>query len=268
MKQVLLAFQFLTIIPIRIKGEVSGREIARSALFFPVVGAFQGGVAVLASMSMMLFPPEITAALVILTLTIISGGFHLDGLADSVDALALKGSGDEASDRAKRLAIMKEGAIGPMGVIAVVFAILLKFLFVSDLFLKASLPVASSFVFLMPVFSKWAMVPPLYHGVPARHDGLGRTFMDGAGIGTVIISTTLLTLFCLVAHLLYLHGFFRFRALFLLLLLILVLYSLVFSAHFFRKKFGGLTGDHFGAVHEVAEIIFLGVTSLWLRLSI
>jgi adenosylcobinamide-GDP ribazoletransferase len=93
MRQFLLAFQFLTIVPVKVRGEVSEKDISGSAVFFPVVGAFQGLLtAMTAFLFMKLFSSEVTCGLVILILTL-TKGFHLDGLADTFDALAVKASG-------------------------------------------------------------------------------------------------------------------------------------------------------------------------------
>src|SRR3990172_8336533 len=108
MRQLLLAFQFLTIVPVTVRGEVSEKDMAGSAAFFPVVGAFQGILAAGAALLFIkLFSPEVTCGIVVLMLTLTNGGFHIDGLADTFDALAVKTSGDRAFDQEKRLSAMK-----------------------------------------------------------------------------------------------------------------------------------------------------------------
>ncbi|MBI3593260.1 MAG: adenosylcobinamide-GDP ribazoletransferase, partial [Nitrospirae bacterium] len=175
MKQLLLAFQFLTIVPINVRGNISEKEIARSAAFFPFIGAFQGILACMSAFLLLkVFPPEITSGLIILALLITNGGFHIDGLADTFDALAVKSKGAEETDREKRLAVMKDSSTGAIGVVAIAVAILLKFLFIRNLFASNSVFTAYSMLFLMPVFSKWIMIPAMYHGISARQDGLGR----------------------------------------------------------------------------------------------
>ncbi len=264
MKQLAIAFQFLTIIPIKVKGEVSGSDLSRSAVFFPVVGAFQGLLAACAaSIFIIIFTAEITAGLVLVVLILSNGGFHLDGVADTFDALAVKSSGNEAGDREKRLSVMKDSSTGAIGVIAIVLVILLKLLFIKDLAL--STPAALfPLLFLMPVFSKWAMVPALCHGTAARKDGLGKIFVDSVGISTVVSSFLFLMLFCFLA--LLFSGLHRATALALYFSLSVLLYLLsLLTVRFCKKKFGGLTGDNFGAISEISEIFFLMVTSLWLQ---
>lgn len=269
MKQLALAFQFLTIIPVKVRGDVSEKDLSRSAVFFPVVGAFQGLLAVCAALlSIAVFPGEITGGLVIVVLIISNGGFHLDGLADTFDALAVKSSGAEETDREKRLSVMKDSSTGAIGVVAIVLVILLKFLFIKDIIFHASTPVLLSIIFLMPVYSKWTMVPALCHGTSARKEGLGEIFMGSIGVDTVISSFLFVTLFYFLAVSLS-HSVLKTEAFVLYLLLPVLLYLFSLSTvRFCRRKFGGLTGDNFGAISEISEIFFLMVTSLWLRHSI
>ncbi len=266
MKQLALAFQFLTIIPIKVSGEVSARDLSRSAVFFPVVGAFQGLLAACAAALLItIFPEEIVSGLVIAVLIIINGGFHLDGLADTFDALAVKSCGNNEADMERRLSVMKDSSTGAIGVVAIVLVILLKYLFIKDLIFHTPISVLISLLFVMPVYSRWAMVPALYHGTSARKDGLGRTFMDSVGIGTVTSSFLLVALFDLLAFLLFPGpNVAKTFAIYISAAVVLYLFSLL-TVRFCKGRFGGVTGDNFGAISEISEIIFLMVTSLWLQ---
>ena len=270
MKPLILAFQFLTIIPLKVSEGVSERDLSRSAVFFPVVGAFQGLLAVvIARLSLTVFSGDAASALAITALVLCNGGFHLDGLADTFDALAVKSHGDERIDRERRLAVMKDSTTGAIGVVSIVLAILLKFVFMRELLTKASVDTALSFLFLMPVFSKWIIVPSLYIGTSARQDGLGKAFMDSVTMSTVAYSSLSLLLFCVMAASLHLYKIFGTGtlALFLSLCAILSVFSFI-TIRLCTKRFGGLTGDVFGAINEISEILFLFVVVLWLQHSI
>jgi adenosylcobinamide-GDP ribazoletransferase len=268
-KGLLLAFQFLTIIPITVKGSVTEKDMARSALFFPLVGLFQGLLASLSGVLFLsLFPPEVASLLVIIVLILTNGGFHLDGLADTFDALAVKSSGDESKDREKRLTVMKDSTTGAIGVVAIVLVVLLKFILLMEVLVNLPLLAGCTLLFLLPFFSKLAMNITIYHGKSARQDGLGRIFMDNAGIGTVLLSFLLTIVLCAVAARFTLMdldgtGIFLFFAVFLALL---YLFSLTVTK-VFTGKFGGLTGDTFGAVSELSEILFLIMAVGWLWTS-
>lgn len=264
----LLALQFLTIVPVRVKGFVSEKEIAQSAIFFPLVGAFQGLLAVLSSVILLrIFSLEVVAGAVILIFILSNGGFHLDGLSDTFDALALKSTGDRERDIARRHAVMKDSTTGAIAVVAIVLTILLKFLFIKNLFLNSSAFTAYSILFLMPVFSKWVMVPAMYLGSSAREDGLGRIFINNVKAKDVIFSSLLLTgLFPGVAGLCLLQVYSKASVIALFVMPFVILSGFCFMAvRFCMKKFNGLTGDTLGALSEVSEIIFLIVVTVWLR---
>ncbi len=267
MKKILLAFQFLTIIPLRVRSDISEKELSRSASFFPLVGAFQGLLAVVsAALLLKVFSAEIVSALIVLILIISNGGFHLDGLADTFDALSVKSSGDKAVDREKRLSAMKDSSTGAIGVIAIVSVIMLKFLFINNLFSISSIITASSLLFLMPVFSKWVMIPAMYYGVSARQDGLGKIFLDNIRANAVIFSSLLTIIFCLLITELHLHKLYGTKPIALFFILVFALYIFSFlSVKFCEKKFGGLTGDTLGAISEISEILFLMVVTVWLQ---
>ncbi len=270
MIQLFLALQFLTILPVKVRGTLTEKDISGSVKFFPVAGAFQGLLAVCATLvSVNFFSSEITSGLVLLTFIVSNGGFHLDGLADTFDALAVKSSGDHALDRDRKLSIMKDSTTGAIGVIAIVMIILLKFLFLNNL-LNTSQPDSSYvFLFFMPVFSKWTMVAVMYHGNPARQDGLGKMFIDNINLGKVIFASLSLVLFYAAAYMLYLHKAYGTASIILFFVLFAIFYIFsILSAKFFKKRFGGLTGDTLGAAGEISEILFLMVTSLWLQHSI
>ena len=96
--------------------------MGRSALYYPLVGLVIG---VLLCVFPLLLPnasPLILAAVVTVLWAMITGGLHLDGVADSADAW-LGGSGDEE----KTHRILKDPVVGAAGVIAIVAVMLLKY---------------------------------------------------------------------------------------------------------------------------------------------
>jgi adenosylcobinamide-GDP ribazoletransferase len=263
MKRILLAFQFLTIIPAWNMQNVSEKEMGGASAFFPIAGLVQGLLlGVLASLFLNIFSAELTNGFLIMVLVITNGGFHLDGLADTFDAIAAGG------DREKKLAVMKDSTTGPIGVIAIVFAILLKYLLLNELFLNSSSLAYYSSLILMPVFSKWIMTAAIFHSKPARRDGLGKIFIENTGL-VQLITATFLTLSFLVAvpyignsiitSNLCCSGL---SPLFLKVMPVLYIFSIV-AVWFSNKRFGGMTGDTFGAVSEISEILFLIMVITW-----
>ena len=260
MRRLLTALQFLTIIPVDHKLTVNEADIVKSSSLFVPVGLIQGLLLIAVDNAAgRVFQQELTIGLVLLALVLSNGGFHLDGLADTFDAIAAKG------DKEKKLSVMKDGATGPAGVIAVFFVLLLKFLALKSL-TSFSLFTFYSSLLLMPAFSKWAMVITMFHGRPARQNGLGQIFISKIGVKEVLLSTFILLLSCMTLQALFarsaLYGqyfLYAIPAIFIYLLCRL-------SIHFFNRHFGGLTGDTLGAISEISETGFLFTVIAWSRL--
>lgn len=269
MKRVLQAIQFLTIIPVRVRGAFSEEDLVLSASFFPVAGAVQGIlIAATAYIALKMFNVEIASVSVITVLLLSDGGFDLDGLIDTFDALAVKTTGDRERDLEKRLAVMKDSSIGAIGAIALVISVLLKFALLNYFLRTLTLPAVLASLFIIPVVSKWITVVAMFHGKSARKDGLGRIFFDGVKKQQVALSSlNLLVLYCAVSALFfYRHYLLQGIALFVVITLSACLLALM-AIRLTSDKFGGLTGDHMGALSECTEILLLAVIPAWLQHS-
>ncbi len=116
-----LAVGFLTRIPMLVRIDYSQRLMNQSSLYFPAVGLLLGAVYAITYATLTLAFSPLTAILLVVSLHLfITGAFHEDGLADSVDAL---GGGYTVE---KRLKIMKDSRIGTYGTVALVMALALK----------------------------------------------------------------------------------------------------------------------------------------------
>lgn len=270
-KRILLAIQFHTIFPVRVNGDVTHEDMAGSVTYFPVAGAVQGFMLAASALAFShFFESYIAAALALAVYTIFSGGFDLDGLADTADALSVKSSGDTEADRLKRLEIMKDSHVGAMGVMALILTILLKFVLINGLIAAAGNFHENHYfvfapLFLMPVFSKWATIPVMFHGKPARKEGLGQIFIGNTGARDIFLSSFMVAALYFSAF--RISGVVPLiSGIFLLLFLLVFFYAAgILITGFLTKRFGGLTGDHLGAITEAAEIAFLIVFLLWVR---
>ncbi len=144
-----LAISFLTILPVIDQRPASEETVAASFAWFPIVG-FLIGVA-LAGEDWLLahvFAQVIRSVLIVISLTIVTGAVHLDGLADTADAL---GAG---RDRDRALDILRDSRVGTFGASAIFFDLTLKILALSTLAGNrryAALIVA-------PMLARWAML--------------------------------------------------------------------------------------------------------------
>jgi adenosylcobinamide-GDP ribazoletransferase len=260
MNKLILAFQFLTIIPVKDTGEIPDEEMGGVAAFFPLVGLAEGtALAGLAYLFLKILPAEVVSALLVLVMAILNGGLHLDGLADTFDAVAARG------DSARKLAIMNDSSIGPAGVISIVMTLLLNYVLLNAVHFQASKDIYFGIVLLMPVVSRWAMVPALYYGNAAKPDGLGKVFMEYTGLKEQIYSTLLMFMVVAVYALIFsnIDLFVSFCMMNFPLLFAFCLIAVWFS----KIHFEGLTGDVLGAVNEIAKLLFLMTSLLWLQQS-
>jgi len=149
MKPFIAAIRFLTILPLPGAYGAGEKELALSIPFFPAVGLLIGGAAAGASWALLhAFPPIPAAVLLVAFLAAVSGGLHLDGLADTADAFL------SARRRERMLEIMKDSHMGVMAGLALFFVLGLK------VALFASLPPALWWkaAFLAPLAGRCALV--------------------------------------------------------------------------------------------------------------
>jgi adenosylcobinamide-GDP ribazoletransferase len=256
MRKMLLAVQFLTIFPVRDMGELSDQEMGRVTAYFPLAGMLEGiFLTVLAWLCLKVFPGDLTSGLVLFAMVVINGGLHLDGLSDTCDAVASRG------DTKRKLAIMKESTIGPAGVIAIVLVILLQYLLLNALFSYSSTPVYYTGLVLMPVLSRCTMVWAIFHSGSARQSGLGRMFIEHTGLKELIVATVLTLVICICAFGIISH--YALLAFHLMFVLPILYFFSLSAVWFFNKYFGGMTGDSFGAVYEIAILLFLTTRIIW-----
>ena len=237
-----VALQFLTVIPVPSQHDVNDRHVGHSVLFYPLVGLIIGAILAALHALMSGAPVMLTAALLLVTWIFITGGLHLDGLADSADAW-VGGLGD----RERTLAIMKDPCCGPMGVVALVAVLLLKFAVLTTLVTTGTWIA----LLIAPLLAR-AALPALFVTTPyVRANGLGSAIAAhlprGASItvvGVVLIAIPLLT--GLHNVWLLVGGTFIFFALRAMMI----------------KRIGGTTGDTAGALVEVLETSTLVIAAL------
>jgi len=258
MKKLILAFQFLTIIPVRDTGEVPAEDAGSATVYFPVVGMIEGGLlALLAWLFLKVFPGEITSCLLLTVMVVMNGCLHIDGLADTFDAIACRGN------REKKLLVMKESSIGPAGAAAMVLVLLLQYLLLNAMFFYSSIPAYYTGLLCMPLLSRCAMVWTIFHSRSARQDGLGRVFIQHTGLKQLIPATVLtIAAVCVTMGIASDLELLAFHLMF--VMPVLYFFS-VAAAWFFQKLIGGMTGDAFGAVYEIAVVLFLMARVLWVQ---
>ncbi|HKK00813.1 MAG TPA: adenosylcobinamide-GDP ribazoletransferase [Desulfuromonadales bacterium] len=235
----LVAVQFLTLFPVPLRRAPRDAEIGGSALYYPAVGLLiaAGLVAAATAMGAAHVPGLLEAALVLALWVLLTGGLHLDGLADSVDAW-IGGRGE----RERTLAIMKDPTCGPMAVSALIVVLLVRFAALDALLASGhALP-----ILLAPVLGRTAL-PALFLTTPyVRPGGLGSAISAHlnrtAAIG-VVAATCGIVLAAFGAA--GLAATISAAAVFLALRRMMI------------KRLGGTTGDTAGALVELVETVVM-----------
>jgi adenosylcobinamide-GDP ribazoletransferase len=237
MKSLLLAFQFLTIIPLRIK-EVSEKNLATAMIYFPFVGLILGALlALINTLLIILHLPALAISIIlVVALIAMTGGVHLDGLADTADAF-LSGKPKE-----EMLKIMRDSHIGVMGVLSLVSTILLKV----GLFYSVNTSLKINALILMCILSRWSAVWMMFLFPYARQEGKARVFMEGMSAKIFILSTITAVFLAFLAW--QIKG---------LLVLLIISGCTYLWGKIISRKINGITGDTIGAGIELSEIITL-----------
>lgn len=235
MKGFFAAIKFLTVLPV--PGGWSGDEktLARSVPYFPLVGLLLGLIAAVFDYTIGQILPQLPAsALTVIFLIGLTGGLHMDGLADTADGFF------SARPRDKMMEIMRDSRTGVMGVLAVVSVVLLKITLLTVILTSSRWVV----ILIMPLAGRAAIIALMTALPYARPEGGLATLFAGSRSWLHVLWAWGL-LFTVSGWLAQGLGF---AAVFLALIIsaAFVLYN--------RSKIGGYTGDTLGAVCELAEI--------------
>ena len=128
LQPLLIALQFLTTLPVKVAVPIDNKQLGQSLLFYPVVGFIIAVILISLASLLTSQSSYVIAILVLVSWVILTGGLHLDGLADSADAW-LGGLGDKA----KTLKIMKDPTSGPIAVSILVLLLLTKLIMLAEL---------------------------------------------------------------------------------------------------------------------------------------
>lgn len=122
-KSLVLMLQFLTRLPVNVQVDFDRKIIARGTLFFPFIGMLVGAIAAAVYYLLYYVNLDVASLGAVFTIIAVTGGIHLDGLSDTADGFF------SSRSREKILEIMKDSRVGTFGVIAIIFNILSKYVF-------------------------------------------------------------------------------------------------------------------------------------------
>lgn len=234
MRPLRLALALLSRIPVPFPDAPAPVEWGWATLWFPVVGGLLGGALALAAGSLP-FTPALTAALTLLLWVWFTGGLHLDGLADTADAW-IGGMGD----RSRMLAIMKDPACGPAGVVAITLLLLLKWAGLVELLGQKLSP---WWLLWPPIVGRMAMLGMILTTPYLREEGMASHLWRH-----MPRRPAWLLLFWLVLGLGYAGRWF---------VVPLLAVALWLGRRALLVRLGGSTGDTLGATGELLELLTL-----------
>jgi adenosylcobinamide-GDP ribazoletransferase len=235
-RSLLIATQFLTRLPVPRSMKASEKEIGQSAAFFPLVGVLVGGSGALVYAAFRPFLPVTTCVvLVLIYTTLITNGFHEDGLADTLDGFGGGWTGEQT------LRIMRDSRIGTFGALGLIFLVLAKYNLLSLLEWRE--------IWRWLVFAhtagRWTALPLCLWLPYARGQGQGQGSLVARQIdwrAAAIATSTMATVSLL----------FTWRTA--LFAIAIVLAIVLVSGAYYRHRLKGITGDCLGATNQITEV--------------
>jgi adenosylcobinamide-GDP ribazoletransferase len=245
------ALGLFTILPVRAAPEIGRNTAARAVLWLPVVGLLlcvPAAAVLLAVEAGGHSAPRrlLAAALAIGVLALLTGGLHLDGLADTADGLGSRRPREEA------LALMRRSDVGPFGVAALVFTVLVQITALATV--PPGWPDAAALA-VAAVTGRTAVVLATGPGsAAARPDGFGALVAGATSArarvtaGAALLVATVVTAAAAWGTYPAVRG------------TVAVLAGLCAGdllRRLARRRLGGMTGDVFGAMVEICAAVVL-----------
>ena len=259
MKGLILLFKFMTRLPIPVNPEFNSKELGKSMKFFPIVGMVIGIILYVIYVigAKFILSSYLLATVVVLSEVVLTGGLHLDGLADTFDGIFSYRS------KQKMLEIMKDSRLGTNGGIALILYFLLKILLIAGI-KDSGFGVAGSLFGLQDATGAVILVTPILARINpvlncafspyAKASGSAKDFVECTDKNGVLIAVALGLVFSAVI------GCGILRVLNPVHLINITAITMVLGLYFAKlmeRKIGGITGDTLGAVLELSEIIVL-----------
>ena len=230
MQSLIFAIQFLTRLPTPQVKDFNMSRLAASARWFPLVGLIIGAVLLAIAWPASCIDPWFAAWAALLGWTVVTGGLHLDGLADVSDAL-----GASHRDKEKLLAVLKDPHLGSFGVLTLIMHLSGKLILLMIVLRGANWAA----LVLIPAWARlgllfWQTLPPLA-------SGYGKSFSSD-----IPKHARWLWLALLVAV-----------SIWLAMPLLIAPFAIWLYRHWLQTRVGGMTGDFLGAGVELVEIVLL-----------
>ena len=240
MKPFILMLTFLTRIPVKISHHFNDDDFKKGIWYMPVIGLFIGLI-LFGTYSFLngLLPSMVISFILVVLYLLITGGIHIDGLADTIDALASN------RNRERMLEIMKDSHIGTFGVLGIVIW------FGGMIILRGEAPWAC---LIIPPAGRSLALFSCSISSYARENGMGKVIIESTHAGHAAFSV-FITAISIV--LLYLFSSDFSIALAALIAFVIVFFEILIHTKCISKKLSGITGDIVGYIIEFSGFLLL-----------
>ncbi|MHA6525986.1 adenosylcobinamide-GDP ribazoletransferase [Tessaracoccus sp. G1721] len=254
MRGVVAALGLFTVIPVPPVAEIDRALAGRAMAAFPWVGLLVGSLAgaVLWGVVALGAGGLLGAALALAVVALLTGALHLDGLADTADGL---GSRKPAADA---LVIMRKSDIGPMGVAALVLALLVDAAALGSLS-EAGGGAAAGALAVAAMVGRAVVTLATVPTASARQSGFGALFIGSTSRMTAVLTGA--AVLAVSAGVGALVDGVPGAAVFAGAAAVAGAIGSLWAAHV-RRRLAGMTGDVFGSIVEVAQTAFLVLAAL------
>lgn len=234
MKSLLLMITFFTRIPVSYPYDYDEKDFIKGIKLLPIIGLIIG-IFLYIPISLLedYFHRPILIVFIWAIYLIITGGLHIDGLADTFDGIFSYRSREEM------LNIMKDSRIGTFGVISIIWLLLLN--------LSLSYYIKNIFLLILPIVGRSSALLGASISKYARPEGgMGGGFIESCrtkeGLTGIILSLALGFIFGGIPAIVPIS---------------LTFVAVIILTKNISKKLGGMTGDTIGLVIEVSQTLFM-----------
>jgi adenosylcobinamide-GDP ribazoletransferase len=231
----IFAIQFLTRIPIPITLTVTDKQWGQTVLYYPLVGFLIGCQLALVAIVLPENSIQLQAALILAFWVLITGGLHLDGLADCADAWA-----GGLRNPQRSLAIMKDPHSGAIAIVTLIIVLLLKWTALTYLLAQSD---ALKALLVIPALGRSAILALMLSSCYVSEQGLAQKlilYLPKIATAKILLLTTVIGFYILS------------------LLALVLMFLMIFMIRFLsQQRLGGVTGDVYGATVELVETVLL-----------
>ncbi|WP_206460297.1 adenosylcobinamide-GDP ribazoletransferase [Anaerovorax sp. IOR16] len=232
MKTIWLMMAFFTRLPVPYV-EYTEERYLKGLELIPLLGILMGGILYGLSFFHLIFDPQVVSMILLGGYIVLTGGLHLDGLADTCDGIF---SGRE---RDRMLEIMKDSHVGSFGVLSMIFFVAFYMV------MYGRIPYESLLV--LPVVGKSAPLISASFAEYVRPSGMGKLLVDNCGKVELFMAIFVPTVVAALLNPWY------------LIAVGVAIVSVILSTNHLKKVLGGITGDTMGMVCELSQMVFVFV---------